>query len=114
MTDAVEQLADLTGVSPEDVKRAWEAARQNFEQLEACSAHHFDSTEPVKPGLTVRCKKCGGLMTMQQAAMYATGFRAAGGDPNEVWPAYAVKRWSAATMQRTPGIAEQPYDKPLG
>lgn len=78
-------LAQLTGLSDEEVRAAWEEAKANHQRLEGCHAHYFEPVVevPVIAGAAPRrwrCVVCQGAMPAAQVGAYRAGFRAAGGN----------------------------------
>lgn len=60
--------------------------RLNRIRLDACPRHSFETENvQVAPGQKVRCRECGGVMSLIEANQYVRGYEAAGGDGLEVW-----------------------------
>lgn len=68
-----------------------EEIRSNQKRLDECKRHHFPTWPThlsARIGLKVDCTNCGGSMCALQAAAYARGYAAAGGDPNHIIPGW--------------------------
>ena len=75
---------------PFDGKKLLAEIKANRKALAECSTHLFP--DPYAFGKKVTCARCGGSLGAVEASAYCDGFKAAGGDPGEVWPAvYAQK-----------------------
>lgn len=60
----------------------------NRRRLNGCGQHVFDCmpidwANKIAPE-TLRCRVCGGILRFEEAAQYAKGFAAAGGNPEHV------------------------------
>lgn len=64
--------------------------KENHAKLNGCARHCFDNeTKPPLPfAMRLTCRNCGGNMDAVQAFRYCQGFKAAGGNPNDVMPGY--------------------------
>lgn len=63
--------------------------QENRAKIDACLKHRFDIGDPpYRFGAKFTCTNCGGTMDAVQAFRYCQGFKAAGGNPNEVIPGY--------------------------
>lgn len=78
-----------------DRKRLWANANANVEQLNACPRHHFVMTDEQVAagpaalfGAKLTCQRCNGRMDMLGVNQYVRGFKAAGGNPNDVMPGW--------------------------
>jgi hypothetical protein len=62
------------------------AIKANHEALDKCPKHAFayPTERRLNFGEKLTCRNCGGLMDAVQAFRYCQGFKAAGGNPNEV------------------------------
>lgn len=58
----------------------------NRRKLNSCLQHFFEPFKAVKgqPPALLKCLSCDGYLPFEQAAEYAKGFAAAGGDPETV------------------------------
>lgn len=66
-------------------RKLLEAIRANQTKLADCPKHFFDLGEPpYRFGMKVTCQNCGGFMNATDILPYAQGYKAAGGNPNEV------------------------------
>jgi hypothetical protein len=65
-------------------------AHDNREKLNACDRHLFDTPFPIPVpfGTKLSCSRCGGRMAADAVFEYINGYKAAGGDPNDVIPGY--------------------------
>jgi hypothetical protein len=75
-------------VSGTEARAMWEEVKANQSRLDGCPAHRFDMGEVVMLGQRIKCEACGGIMSLTDATMYVRGYKAAGGDPNNVWPGF--------------------------
>lgn len=58
-------------------------------RLDGCARHRFELGDPpYRFGAKFTCTVCGGEMDAVQAFRYCQGYKAAGGDPNDVIPGY--------------------------
>lgn len=63
----------------------WALAKANRVRLDECPKHFFDLGEPpFALGSKCRCVNCGGIMDLTAINQYARGYKAAGGNPNDV------------------------------
>ncbi|AXC34286.1 hypothetical protein P7I17_gp32 [Escherichia phage Halfdan] len=61
------------------------AIKENRRKLDACPRHLFDvGPPPYQLGQKVTCAICDGYMPVTDAAQYARGYMAAGGNPDDV------------------------------
>jgi len=72
-----------------NIRALWELAQENQRKLKACKVHEFRTELPpdvLRRGIHRRliCRNCGGLMLVLDVYTYCLGFKAAGGDPNNV------------------------------
>lgn len=61
--------------------------QENRNRLNECPRHFWPTIE-ISIGAKCVCAKCGGYMPVLEAAEYLNGYRAAGGNPNDVLPGY--------------------------
>lgn len=73
-------------LTKDEVRQTFEDVRQNMHTLNECPGHQFDPKKDYVFGGKMTCTVCGGRMSNMDIAVYAKGFKAAGGDPNLVWP----------------------------
>jgi hypothetical protein len=95
-------LAQLTGLSDQDVREAWEAAKANHKRLADCPVHLFEPMVevPVIPGMAPRrwrCVRCLGEMTAPHVGAYRAGYLAAGGAPTALTTIPWESRFGLAT-----------------
>ena len=86
-TDGAKLLSDLSGVSRADVLSIWEEVKANRAKLDACARHRFLPV-PVKMGDKVTCVVCGGILSLSALDSYVRGYKASGGNPDDIWPGY--------------------------
>ena len=58
--------------------------KENNMKLDGCKRHRFEFDGIPVIGSKLTCKKCGGKMDTVQAYRYCQGYKAAGGNPNDV------------------------------
>lgn len=73
-----------------DSEQLWTELKVNAVRKEACTKHYF-SCDEVGLGQPVVCDNCGGSMQLTDASMYLKGYMAAGGHPDDVWPAWGTR-----------------------
>jgi hypothetical protein len=80
-------------------KERYRLAVANQHLLAECPKHRFDILGDefiysdgvpvgIAPGSRFFCSVCNGKMPALEASRYAQGYKAAGGDPNEIIPGY--------------------------
>lgn len=66
-----------------------DAIKANRTKIDGCAKHLFPMGDPPYPfGMKLTCTNCGGTMDSIQAFRYTQGYKAAGGNPNDVIPGY--------------------------
>jgi hypothetical protein len=65
--------------------------RENHRRLDGCRRHLFTATA-VRIGEKLKCEHCGGEISLTNIGAYIAGYRAAGGDAADIWPAYAQNK----------------------
>ena len=71
MTDSVDTLSGLTGMTRATLLSIWDQVRANQAKLDACARHDF---KPVQPGNRSRsCLHCGGSLGLAEARWYELG-----------------------------------------
>jgi hypothetical protein len=65
--------------------------RENRRRLDGCARHHFTATA-VRIGERLKCVHCGGELHLTDIGSYLAGYKAAGGNTADVWPAYAQNK----------------------
>lgn len=74
-----------------DSNALWKAVKANRAKLDACPRHYFgnvgegDYSQPKKKRV---CANCGGEMNDRDIITYARGYKAAGGNPDDVGKFY--------------------------
>lgn len=58
--------------------------RQNKSKLNGCKRHKFDLNIPFQVGQKYECKNCGGRESGPAILVYCQGYKAAGGNPNDI------------------------------
>lgn len=58
--------------------------RANRAKLKGCPCHRFVD-QKANLGKKVTCADCGGQMNLTELGGYMDGYRAAGGNPNDIW-----------------------------
>lgn len=61
--------------------------RANSKKLQECKCHKF-SGERMPPGNNYTCLNCGGEMKGRDVLFYIEGYKAAGGDCNDIYPGW--------------------------
>lgn len=69
-----------------DVRSVLADAVANRKRLLACPRHQFEPATLESRYARHECLQCGGLMRLSDIGNYTRGYRAAGGDPDDVWP----------------------------
>lgn len=69
-----------------DAKALLAEVRANLDRLEACPRHQFDAVPAVLLSDKHACLRCGGTMDVVAIGQYARGYKAAGGNPDDIWP----------------------------
>lgn len=89
--DGAEDISRMTGLSRDKVISLWEEVKENVRRLDGCERHKFDAPL-VKIGEKLTCQNCGGVLSLSDISQYVRGFRAAGGDPELVYPGFFKAR----------------------
>jgi hypothetical protein len=89
--DGAAEFSRMTGVPRAEILSMWDQVKINIAKLDACPRHRFEPV-PVRMGDKVRCDNCGGQISLVDLSHYVKGYRAAGGDVNDVWPGYDTRR----------------------
>lgn len=61
--------------------------KENRQRLDECPRHYWPTMTCAIDAVCM-CANCGGYMKVLEAAEYLNGYRAAGGNPNDVLPGY--------------------------
>jgi hypothetical protein len=88
--DGVAELSRVTGLPRADILSIWAEAKANVAKLDTCPRHRFTST-PVKLGDKFICLACGGTVGLTDLGNYIRGYRAHGGDADDIWPGWATR-----------------------
>lgn len=88
MTDGAERLADATGLSKTEIVDIWNDVKANRKKLASCRAHRFEGGPIEKLGAKYTCSRCGGEETLTRISDYIEGFKAAGGNADDIWPGW--------------------------
>lgn len=61
-----------------------EGVKENISRLKGCSKHKF--IKPDQPWMMklIPCEHCGGVMRLTDIGRYIEGYKAAGGNPNDI------------------------------
>jgi hypothetical protein len=70
-----------------DGKKLLAEIQANSKLIANCPRHRVDPTNH-KFGQKMTCLNCGGKRDAYSFLMYARGYKAAGGDPNDIWPGW--------------------------
>ncbi|HCG6030271.1 TPA: hypothetical protein ACX3EJ_001026 [Vibrio parahaemolyticus] len=60
--------------------------KKNNKKLDSCNVHQFEGGDPLPFGMKYKCKKCGGEMKGTDVLWYITGYEAAGGNADDIYP----------------------------
>lgn len=68
--------------------KIWAEVRENNRRWRECPRHLFEAWNPDerKFGEKLTCKNCGASEMLNDIARYIEGYKAAGGDPNDIMP----------------------------
>lgn len=86
-TDGAQLLSNLSGMPRDKVLEIWEEVKINSAKLKNCIRHRFEQ-QSVKLGDKITCVNCGGVMSLSSAGEYVRGYKASGGDSDDVWPGF--------------------------
>lgn len=67
-----------------DAKAMITQVRAELDRRNGCPRHHFEARVRYQLGDKLTCTVCGCSMRTSEIALYARGYRAAGGDPDDV------------------------------
>ena len=70
-----------------DGKKLLAEIRENRDRLRNCPCHRFVD-QKANLGKKVECAECGGRMCLTELGGYMSGYKAAGGNPNDLWPGW--------------------------
>lgn len=67
--------------------------RQNLTTIDNCPRHRVSASkfDQYEQGMTITCEVCGGKFTRVYLGNYIQGYKAAGGDPNDIVPGWEKK-----------------------
>lgn len=74
----------MTLLTDVDAARIMAEVKANLAVLRGCKKHSFVIPYTVTPGLKLTCLCCGGTLRLIDAMRYAEGYKAAGGNADEV------------------------------
>jgi hypothetical protein len=86
--DTVSQLSLRSGITRSEILEVWEKVKQNREKVGGCRRHRFEGDHLPVLG-NKQCCECGGELSKTAIVNYIAGYRAAGGDPADIWPEFA-------------------------
>lgn len=66
----------------------WDQVKENYRKICECPRHRFAYVGAVKLGQKFQCQACGGTMGLIGIGDYIAGYKAAGGDVNDIWPEF--------------------------
>ena len=72
-----------------DGKALWSEVQENFRKMRECRRHRFEH-QTVTLGMKINCLNCGGYLRLTDIGQYIAGYKAAGGDAADIWPAYRL------------------------
>lgn len=78
-----------------DGKALWAEVQENSRKMRECSRHRFEH-QTVTLGMKINCLNCGGYLRLTDIGQYIAGYKAAGGDEADIWPAYAFSSTDGA------------------
>lgn len=87
MSDGIEALARISGIPSDEVRGIWEKAKANDAIVRGCPRHRFSGEAVI--GKRKPCDACGGTLSLSDIGNYIRGYKAAGADPNDIWPGYS-------------------------
>ena len=61
--------------------------QENLKKIRECSKHEFN-IEERKPFAKLTCNNCGGTVDSSYVLHYIQGYKAAGGDPEDIVPGF--------------------------
>ena len=67
-----------------DAKALMAEVKANLSRRNGCSRHHFEARDKYRLGDRLTCANCGTAMRLSEIGLYARGFMAAGGNPDDV------------------------------
>lgn len=82
--DGTAALAEATGLPKSEILELWNEVRANRKKLNACPKHRFGSFVGTALRMKATCDNCGGTVPLSEAMIYADGYKAAGGNPDDV------------------------------
>ena len=77
----------MTSMTKERAKELFEAAKENSRKRSECKRHSVSAFER-NLGQRFTCSVCGCNADLSYVAAYADGYKAAGGNPNDIVPNY--------------------------
>lgn len=70
-----------------DAKSLWAEVKENRRKIRGCPRHRFEAMKIVL-GQRIQCQNCNGMMGLIPIGEYIAGYKAAGGDTNDIWPGF--------------------------
>ncbi len=67
-----------------DAKAILKEVKDNRQKLDGCTRHKFPTKPEYRIGEHHTCENCGGQIRIVEIAHYARGYKAAGGNPDEI------------------------------
>lgn len=77
----------MTPLTKERARQLFEEAKENSRRRSECARHSFPAFER-KLGQRFTCSVCGCSADLSYVCNYADGYKAAGGNPNDIVPNY--------------------------
>lgn len=71
----------------EEFRKILAEIKANSAKLDSCKLHKFDRLERT-PGKKFTCQNCDGEVNVTFVHAYIQGYKAAGGDPNDIMEGY--------------------------
>ena len=76
-------------MTKEEIKELYQQIRENSKRLQSCKRHSFGDCPPVQSGqvlsrVKLKCAHCGGEMYLSDIVTYVEGYKAAGGNHDDV------------------------------
>lgn len=78
-------------MTPLESRALWDQVKENNRKISECQRHRFNPVERVLVGQKFCCQNCQGVMGLIAIGDYIAGYKAGGGDVNDIWPGYERK-----------------------
>lgn len=74
------------------INEAFDKAQTNHKKLKSCARHKFTSvnSDSVVFNREHSCILCGGTMKERDVLIYCSGYAAAGGNPDDIYPGILI------------------------